>query len=114
MLPKGRTQNRFQYADEVNYQIGKHNIFFGGEFVRTQLNGNWTIQNNGYYTFNATMTAQYVSGTRKAIGSGFADVLARLSPPQPPEPLERLSATSVNGRSTDTCRTIGSSLRSLP
>jgi hypothetical protein len=73
--PQGATQNRYQYADEVNYQIGKHSLFFGGEFVRTQFNGNWVIQNNGYYTFNATMTAQYVSGTRKALGSAFADLL---------------------------------------
>jgi hypothetical protein len=73
--PQGGTQNRFQYADEVNYQIGRHRLFFGGEFIRTQFDGNWTIQNDGYYTFNATMTGQYVSGTRKAVGSGFADVL---------------------------------------
>ncbi len=73
--PQGATQNRFQYADEVNYQIGRHHLFFGGEFVRTQFDGNWTIQNNGYYTFNATMTGQYVSGSRKAVGSGFADLL---------------------------------------
>jgi hypothetical protein len=73
--PQGATQNRFQYADEINYQIGRHHFFFGGEFVRTQFDGNWTIQNNGYYTFNATMTGQYVSGTRKAVGSGFADLL---------------------------------------
>lgn len=73
--PQGATQNRFQYADEVNYQIGRHRLFFGGEFIRTQFDGNWTIQNDGYYTFNATMTGQYVSGTRKAVGSGFADLL---------------------------------------
>ncbi|MGA3106934.1 MAG: TonB-dependent receptor [Terriglobales bacterium] len=73
--PQGATQNRFQYADEANYQIGKHSIFLGGEFVRTQFNGNWVIQNDGYYSFNATMTAQYVSGTRKALASAFADLL---------------------------------------
>ena len=73
--PQGATQNRFQYADEVNYQIGRHRLFLGAEFVRTQFDGNWTIQNDGYYTFNATMTGQYVSGTRKAVGSGFADLL---------------------------------------
>jgi hypothetical protein len=73
--PQGATQNRFQDADEVNYQIGRHRLFFGGEFVRTQFDGNWTIQNDGYYTFNSTMTGQYVAETRKAVGSGFADVL---------------------------------------
>jgi hypothetical protein len=73
--PQGATQNRFQYADELNYQVGKHHIFLGGEFLRTQVDGNWTIQNNGYYTFNATLTGQYVAGTRKASGSGWADVL---------------------------------------
>jgi outer membrane receptor protein involved in Fe transport len=79
LSPQGASQNRFQYADEVNYQIGRHCFFFGGEFVRTQFDGNWTIQNNGYYyTFNATMAGQYVSGSRKAVGSGFADVLLGL------------------------------------
>ncbi|AFL87472.1 hypothetical protein Terro_1157 [Terriglobus roseus DSM 18391] len=73
--PQGATQNRFQYADELNYQIGRHHIFLGGEFLRTQVDGNWTIQNNGYYTFNATLTGQYVGGTRRASGSGWADVL---------------------------------------
>jgi hypothetical protein len=73
--PQGATQNRFQYADELNYQLGRHHIFAGGEFIRTQFEGNWVIQNNGYYTFNATMTGQYVGGTRKTSGLGFVDVL---------------------------------------
>lgn len=73
--PQGATQNRFQLSDEINYQVGRHHLFFGGEFLRTLFDGNWTIQNNGYYTFNATLTGQYVSGSRKASGSGWADVL---------------------------------------
>lgn len=73
--PQGATQNRFQYADQLNYQIGRHQLLFGGEFVRTQFDGNWVIQNNGYYTFNATLTGQYVAGTRKTVGNGWADLL---------------------------------------
>lgn len=73
--PQGATQNRMQYSDELNYQIGRHHLFLGGELLHTQFDGNWTIQNNGYYAFNATLTGQYVSGTRKASGSGWADVL---------------------------------------
>jgi hypothetical protein len=73
--PQGSTQNRFQYADEVDYQVGRHSIMLGGEIIRTQFDGNWVIQNDGYYTFNATMTGQYVGGTRKTLGMGWADVL---------------------------------------
>ncbi len=47
---------------------------FGGECIRAQFDGNW-VQNNGYYTFNATLTGQYVNGTRMAVRSGLADLL---------------------------------------
>ncbi|MEI9978513.1 MAG: carboxypeptidase regulatory-like domain-containing protein [Edaphobacter sp.] len=73
--PQGATQSRFQYADEINYQIGKHTLVFGGEFIRTQVDANWGIQNDGYYAFNSNMSAQYVAKSRKQLGDGWADVL---------------------------------------
>jgi Carboxypeptidase regulatory-like domain len=73
--PQGATQNRFQYADEVNWRIGNHNIYFGGQFVRTQFYGYWVVNNNGNYTFAGNATAQYAAGAVTAIGNGFADFL---------------------------------------
>jgi hypothetical protein len=73
--PQGATQNRFQYADQSNYQVGRHAFVIGGEFIRTQVDGTWGIQNDGYYAFNSNMTAEYVAKSRKALGDGWADVL---------------------------------------
>ena len=75
--PQGGLQNRYQYADELDWQLGKHSIAFGGQFVRTQFDGNWVVLNNGGYTFDGSATSQYVAGQRSStsIGNGFADLL---------------------------------------
>lgn len=76
--PQGATQNRFQYADEVNWRIGNHNVYVGGEFVRTQFYGYWVVNNNGQYTFAGNATAKYSGGAVQTIGNGFADFLLGL------------------------------------
>jgi hypothetical protein len=43
----GSDAKPLQYADEINYQIGKHTLVFDAEFIRTQVDGNWGIQNDG-------------------------------------------------------------------
>jgi Carboxypeptidase regulatory-like domain len=73
--PQGATQNRFQYADEVNWRVGNHNLYFGAQFVRTQFYGYWVVNNNGNYTFAGNATAQYAAGAVNTIGNGFADFL---------------------------------------
>jgi hypothetical protein len=75
--PQGGLQNRYQYADELDWQLGKHSVAFGGQFVRTQFDGNWVVLNNGGYTFDGSATSQYVAGQRSStsIGNGFADLL---------------------------------------
>ncbi len=75
--PQGGLQNRYQYADELDWQFGKHSIAFGGQFVRTQFNGNWVVLNNGGYTFDGSATSQYIAGQRSStsIGNGLADLL---------------------------------------
>ncbi len=75
--PQGGLQNRFQYADEVDWTLGKHSIAFGGQYVRTQFNGNWVVLNNGGYTFDGSATSQYVNGQRSStsIGNALADLL---------------------------------------
>ena len=74
--PQGAIQNRFQFADELNWKRGNHTITFGGEFVRTQFNGNWVVGNNGIYNFDGTATSQYIAGARSpsAQGNALADL----------------------------------------
>jgi len=75
--PQGATQNRFQFADQVSYIAGRHSLFFGAEFVRTLFDGNWTILNNGSYTFDGTFTSAYSKGARSTSATGvpLADFL---------------------------------------
>lgn len=62
--PQGAIQNRYQFADEVDYTHQKHNISTGAEFDRVQFNGNWELVNSGFFQFNG----QYS-------GLGLADLL---------------------------------------
>jgi len=75
--PQGGLQNRYQYADEVDWTRGHHTIAFGGQFARTQFNGNWVVLNNGGYTFDGSATSQYIGGQRSSTltGNGLADLL---------------------------------------
>lgn len=75
--PQGALQNRFQYADEVDWKLGNHSVAFGGEFVRSQFNGNWVVLNNAQYTFDGSATSEYINGQRSttSTGNGFADLL---------------------------------------
>lgn len=81
--PQGAVQNRFQYADEVDMTIGKNTLYVGGEVIRTQFYGNWTINNNAQYGFNGAFTSFYTRDpiTGAALrdpsqqGNGLADLL---------------------------------------
>ena len=75
--PQGGLQNRFQYADEVNYTIAKHSIALGAEFIRTEFNGAWTIINNGFYIFSPYYTSNH-SATAPGGGFGLADAFLGL------------------------------------
>jgi hypothetical protein len=70
--PQGAIQNRFQYGDEVSWKIGKQSITFGGEFVRTQFDGNWVVGNNGIYNFDGSATSAYADGVRSTTAQGNA------------------------------------------
>jgi hypothetical protein len=77
--PQGATQNRYQFADEVNWRRGKHSISFGGQFVATNFNAYWVVNNNGNYSFTGSATAQYAAGGAvSGTGVGFADLLLGL------------------------------------
>lgn len=75
--PQGALQNRFQYADELDWTRGNHNIALGGEFVRSQFNGNWVVLNNAQYNFDGSATSEYIDGKRSSTstGNGLADLL---------------------------------------
>jgi hypothetical protein len=74
--PQGAVQNRYQYADELDWKLGNHTVSFGGEYVRVQFNGDWVVGNNGIYNFDGTATSEYVDGVRSSTdqGNGFADM----------------------------------------
>jgi outer membrane receptor protein involved in Fe transport len=75
--PQGAIQNRFQLLDQLDWVHGRHSLFIGAEFVRTLFDGDWTIGNNGDYTFDGTFTSQYTKGARSTSQTGvpFADFL---------------------------------------
>lgn len=75
--PQGGLQNRYQYANETDWVLGKHSVAFGGQFVRTQFDGNWVVGNNGMYSFDGSATSQYVGGQRSSTSTGnaLADLL---------------------------------------
>ncbi len=73
--PQGGTQNLFQYADEVNWSLGHHQIYIGTEVDRLQFNGTWVLYNGGSYSFTGLYTGNHLTGTRQQLGPGLADML---------------------------------------
>jgi outer membrane receptor protein involved in Fe transport len=72
--PQGAQQGLYEYSDEVNLILGKHDIYFGAELDKLDMNGNWTIWNSGQFTFNGQYTSNHNSA-HLAGGSDFADFL---------------------------------------
>jgi hypothetical protein len=76
--PQGAIQNRFQYTDEVSWKVGNHTFVFGGDYVRTQFDGDWVVGNNGIYNFDGSATSAYVGGKRSTepdlSGNSLADL----------------------------------------
>ncbi|MDR3734285.1 MAG: TonB-dependent receptor [Acidobacteriaceae bacterium] len=74
--PQGGMQNRYQYADELNWALGKHSVSIGGQFVRTEFFGNWVVANNGTYGYDGSATSLYANGQRSQtqIGNALADL----------------------------------------
>ncbi len=75
--PQGDVQNRFQYADEVNYTRGNHHIDAGVEVIRTQFDGNWVLANTGSFDFSGQFTSNH-SAANFVYGLGMADLLLGL------------------------------------
>ena len=73
--PQGGTQNLFQYADEVNWSLGSHQLYIGAEVDRLQFNGTWVLYNGGSYSFTGLYTGNHLTGNKQVLGSGIADLL---------------------------------------
>jgi hypothetical protein len=61
IIPQGRTQNTFQYADTVSYTRGRHTIKFGVDINRYQAPSFFPALADGLYVFGTL--AQFQSGT---------------------------------------------------
>ena len=72
--PQGAQQNLYQFSDEVSILHGKHYFYIGGELEQLQMDGNWTVNNNGSFTFSGQYTSNHVTG-KLAGGSDIADLL---------------------------------------
>ena len=75
--PQGGLQNRYQFADELDWTVGRHSIAIGGQYVKTQFFGNWTVANNGQFFLDGLATSQYVNGQPSSvnIGNALADLM---------------------------------------
>ena len=73
--PQGGTQNLFQYADEVNWSVGHHQVYVGLEVDRLQFNGTWVLFNGGSYSFTGLYSGNHLTGARQQLGPGLADLL---------------------------------------
>lgn len=61
--------NTFSFADDVNWVHGKHQVGFGGEYVRSELNISNVYEGNGNFGFTGIYSQRGPSGT-SAGGTG--------------------------------------------
>jgi hypothetical protein len=66
--PGHYNDNSLSFADDVTFVRGKHQLVFGGEYVRNQLNIVGAYESNGNFTFSGTY-----SGNGPAGGSAAGD-----------------------------------------
>ena len=73
--PGHYNDNSLSIADDVTWIQGKHQIAFGGEYVRNQLNIVGAYQSNGVFTFSGTYSGNGPAGGSLA-GDADLDLLA--------------------------------------
>jgi hypothetical protein len=61
--------NTFSFADDVNMVLGKHQLAFGGEFVRSQLNIDNLYESNGNFGVTGVYSQKGPAGNSKG-GTG--------------------------------------------
>ncbi len=72
--PGHYNDNSLSVADDVTWIQGKHQIVFGGEYVRNQLNIVGAYQSNGVFTFSGTYSGNGPAGGSVA-GDADLDLL---------------------------------------
>lgn len=55
--------NSFSFTDDVNMVLGKHQLSFGGGFVRSEMNVYNLYEMNGYFTFTGVYSQKGPAGT---------------------------------------------------
>lgn len=65
--PAKFNDNTFTFNDDVNLVLGKHQIVFGGEFVRNQLNISNQYETNGTFNFSGQYSQYGPSGSAGSI-----------------------------------------------
>jgi hypothetical protein len=76
--PAKFNDNTFAFNDDVNLVLGKHQLVFGGEFVRNQLNISNQYQTNGTYSFSGQFSQYGPSGSAGSIAKGATGIDANL------------------------------------
>jgi hypothetical protein len=71
--PQGAYQDLYEFADEIDWTLGKHNLFIGVELDRLYMDQPWVLQQNGDYSFNGQFTSDHTAALNG--GSDLADFL---------------------------------------
>jgi carboxypeptidase family protein/TonB-dependent receptor-like protein len=64
-----RTEQRYQFADNFSWSIGRHDTKFGGDFDYIPVNATFTVNYGGVYAFGGLTASQ-------VLGSSFASLPA--------------------------------------
>jgi len=74
-----RTEQRYQFADNFSWSIGRHDTKFGGDFNYIPLTATFTVNYGGVYSFGALTNSQVLGALPAALQSivpGFNAVQA--------------------------------------
>ena len=71
-MPGYFINNLFQVADDVDMSLGKHQLSFGVNYMRMQLNYLSTFQSNGQFTFGGNIAGDNLADFMLGWPSTFA------------------------------------------
>ncbi len=74
--PQGANQKFFEFSDEGDWTLGKHNLIIGGELDKLFFDGNWVIFQDGYFVFNGEYTTDHTAAFNG--GNDLADFMLGL------------------------------------
>jgi hypothetical protein len=58
-----RTEQRYQFTDNLSWTVGHHNMKFGGDFNYLPLNATFTVNYGGVYDFGGLAASNFMSTT---------------------------------------------------